>query len=72
MTLAMTAHNFGKLPSELLGITDRAVALDFDMATMLRLVRFKRLQRQAEIENLAAAIAGLFVGGEAAAEVERW
>ena len=38
MVLAQTSRKFGCLPSQRLGIADRAVALDLDNAAALRLI----------------------------------
>jgi hypothetical protein len=36
--LSLTGRNFGKRPSEILGIENEIVALDFDLACSLRLL----------------------------------
>jgi hypothetical protein len=36
--LSLTGRNFGKRPSEILGIENEIVALDFDLACTLRLL----------------------------------
>lgn len=47
--IAQTAQKFGKLPSQLLEIEDKATALDFDLACNLRLEMF---QNEKDFERL--------------------
>jgi hypothetical protein len=42
----MTAHKFGKRPSELLAVDDLALALDFDIAAMLKLQEWQDEREQ--------------------------
>jgi hypothetical protein len=37
LVVAMTAHKFAQRPSALIGVDDDALALDFDVAAMLKL-----------------------------------
>ncbi len=46
--LSLTGRNFGKRPSEILGIENEHVALDFDLACTLRLMRH---DNEAEVDR---------------------
>lgn len=45
--VALTGHKFGHRPSQLLGVSDEALALDFDMAATLKLQEWQD-EREAE------------------------
>lgn len=58
LVVALTAHKFAQRPSTLLGVDDDALALDFDVAAMLRLQEW---QDERESERWTATM-GKFDG----------
>lgn len=51
--LALTARNAGARASELVGIEDPLVALDFDLACTLRLLQFDNDMHEAQAKRIA-------------------
>lgn len=54
--LSLTASKFGRRPSELLGLVEAGVALDFDTAAALRLQRFEQQFEARRLTLLAAVL----------------
>jgi hypothetical protein len=52
----MTAYKFAKRPSEMIGVDDEALALDFDIAAMLKLQEW---QDEREHERWTATIGSI-------------
>jgi hypothetical protein len=59
--LSLTGRNFGKRPSEILGIENEIVALDFDLACTLRLLEHDN-EAETDRFKILARILGAEVG----------
>lgn len=58
------ASKFHRRPSEILGIRDEVVAVDFDVTAAVVLARWEQKQQEANALLIASNIATLMVGGE--------
>lgn len=58
LMLALTGQKFGRLPSQLLGLDDEVVALDFDMAAAWKLQEFEDQREECLRLKTAAAMWG--------------
>lgn len=56
LVIALTAHKFATRPSRLIAVDDEALALDFDVAAMLRLQEW---QDEREKERWSATIGSI-------------
>lgn len=60
----MMANKFHQRPSEILGIEEQAIAIDFDTAAAVALTRWEQKQQEANALLIASNIAALMVGSE--------
>lgn len=64
------SQKFATRPSQVLGIKDEAVALDFDIAAAIKLQEWETEQQQGLAALIASNIAALLAGGEPLIEVQ--
>lgn len=62
--VGMLARDTGTPASDRLGIRDEVVALEFDLAVSLRLLRFDNERAEAQAKRIAYECRRMFFGGE--------